>query len=93
LKNKVFFQKFSVDYHKHQVKNTPFSKAPPPFATKKGLHLHCYAAKALVIMNAFLGCKDRKYISKTRIVAPMLHQKERRLPYLIDNQQSSQKFK
>lgn len=40
-------------------------------------------------MSAFIGRKDTKYISKTRIVAPMLHQKERRLPYLFDNQQSS----
>jgi hypothetical protein len=40
-------------------------------------------------MSALLGCKDTKYISKTIIVAPMLHQKEKRLPYLVDNQQSS----
>jgi hypothetical protein len=61
--------------------------------TRKGLYLHYYAGKALVIMNAFLGCKDRKFISKTRNVAPMLHQKEKRLLYLFDNQQSSLKFK
>jgi hypothetical protein len=81
-----------VDYHKHQVKKHLFQKPRPPLATKKGLHLHCYAAKALVIMNAFIGCKDTIYISKTRIVAPMLHPKEKRLPYLIDNQQSLLKF-
>jgi len=45
--------------------------------TRKGLYLHYYAGKALVIMNAFLGCKDKKFISKTRIVAPMLHQKQK----------------
>ena len=76
------------DSHLHHI--AKFSiYPPPPHYTRKGLNLHSYAAKALVIMNAFLGCKDRKYISKTRIVAPMLHQKEKRLPYLIDNQQSS----
>ena len=64
----------------------------PEKKKKKGLHLHYYAAKTLVIMSAYLGA-NTKYISKTRIVAPMLHQKEKRLPYLFDNQQSSWFYK
>ena len=83
-----FFLKQPLAPYSQEFHLTP----SPSLYTRKGLNLHCYAAKALVIMSALIGCKDTIYLSKTRIVAPMLHQKEKRLPYLIDNQQSLLKF-
>ena len=91
LKKKSFFllKIFGAANYAHPIIDNKFT---PPRGGDKRLYPSSQIGEPL-IMSALFGCKDTKYISKTRIVAPMLHQKERRLLYLFDNQQSPKVLK